>query len=412
MEKTKKRGRILAVLMAIVTVFSIIPILGEATADAAIKTLYVSNSEAMRIINQRMIKPGGGTYYTPQMSRLKYWNTNDKKGICTWCAFTNLLNRRVALENTNPQSKFFSFETVTKKLSGSNNYTLVDNSTIYLGDKENFADRYNNNFDNGKTGSNKVTYRGRKAPFASDSVAEKKNQVVKLLNEHPEGIVVQYKKDSSRMHGIVISGYYYDKNGKLRFKVIDSVDVRDGNGTAGETDMAEAWIGRGYGNYSTNADTTINNIFTYLKYYVFLAKEPIDIDLSGFYGSGALPYGKGYNIPGNITSTYEIKSVEARVVDGASGQYDATARYYTGFTKNKQNLGGKPVQITIDGSKAVTEDPDEHYTIPHYIMNIKQTDINNYMYMGGLRKGNYYFEVKVTDVKGNTQTTRTAFSIR
>lgn len=385
MKQTTTKGRIMAFLMAIVTVFSLIPILGGATADAAIKNIRISNSEAMNLINQRMTT----AYYTPQMSRSHsrvkengQWipdPNGSKNGICTWCAITNLLNRRIALETSAFSSaKKFTISDVAYVASGkkeagvqwtNENYAQKD-KLIYI-KNYNGSDHYNNVFSNGS-----YSFKARSYTFASSDRAQKKSQLVELLDKHPEGIVVQFS-NSNGNHGVVFTGYYY-QNGSVKFYVQDTAGSTYGNSKNWK--IPEVHIGKSYGN-GGNEDKVIDG----LKYYVALCKEPIDIDLTGF--KNTLTYGNGYNIPGRITSNANIATVNARVYSGQD-QYQTTVNLTTGGKAEKTltNVGVKELNIT-------------------------DTAIND-MKMGGLRKGDYYFEVKVTDVNGKTYTERTAFSVR
>jgi len=117
----------------------------------------------------------------------------------------------------------------------------------------------------------------------------------------------------------------------------------------------------------------------------------IKIDLSAF--NGKLTYGKSYSIPGTVTSAVNISKVYARVVNGED-RYQSTATYRSGHSK-----AGKRAEYTLTGVNTKN-------------FNIKGSAIDNNISMGGLRQGNYYFEVKVTDVNGNTRTVRKAFSVR
>lgn len=383
----------MAFLMAIVTVFSLIPILGGATISAAISSYKPSNSTAMSTINQRMKNGSGGTYYTPQMwrsvSRTKnsngtYTYSSKTNGICTWCAVNNLLNRRVALENSSPTSKFFTMKETVKVLSGSSNYVEYKPNYIWIGNKDWYTDLYDNTFVN----SAGISYKARHYSFASTNVEDKKIQLKKLLDEHPEGVVVQFSRtfnkgtnnERTENHGFVISGYYYS-SGKLSFYAVDTgssasyASYKDGKNTR----LEDAWIGVGT-KYGNNGDA--DKIIQGLTFYVSLVPEPISIDLTGF--KGTLKAGSPYGIPGNISSNANIQTVVARIYYGQD-QYQGNVASVTLTNVGKKELNTKE---KIGGK---------------YIDSIS---------MGSLRQGDYYFEVKVTDVNGNTLTKRTPFSVR
>jgi len=293
----------------------------------------------------------------------------------------------VALENSSPASKFFTMKETVKVLSGSNSYVEYKSNYIWIGNKAWYTDLYDNTF----TNSSEISYKARKYEFASSSVVDRKIQLKKLLDEHPEGVVVQFsrtfnkgKKDErTENHGFVISGYYYE-NGKLKFYAVDTgtaasyASYKEGKNTR----LEDAWIGVGtkYGN-NGKADKVIDG----LQFYVSLVPEPISIDLTGF--KNMLSLGSGYNIPGRISCNSNIKTVKARIYSGQN-QYQGTVNLTTG--------GKAEVTLTNVGKKD---------------LNITSTAING-IKMGGLQAGDYYFEVEVTDVNNKTVKKRTAFSVR
>lgn len=123
-----------------------------------------------------------------------------------------------------------------------------------------------------------------------------------------------------------------------------------------------------------------------------------EFNLSGF--KKTLPYGQLYHIPGSVTSNGNmILEINARVIDAASGQYNATATYYNGFVWKGVNLSGVQVKSTV------TLVGDWTYPFTGH-------KIDNEIHFAGLRKGNYYFEVKVTDTSYRTATKRIAFSVK
>ncbi len=370
------KKRVLALLMAFLTVISLIPVVGRITVDAA--TSY-NNSTARDKINSML----SASDYQRQLSRSHDKGKTNINGICTWCAVRNLLNRKVALDSSTYSeylSRQFTMPEVVKNVSGSSIYKDLGDNIIWIGNGETFPDYYDNDFSKGG-----YTYTTSESAFGAtgkskQDIDERKNQVKNLLDEHPEGIVVQYYRNKDNKHGIVISSYYYDSSNNLRFRVVDSVDVASGKG---EINMEDAHIGKGYGNSSGNVT---DNVFQHLTSYVFIAKDPIDIDLSGF--KGHLPYGKPYKIPGLITTSKAmILEVNARVIH-ASDPYATTAKYNNGQ----------------DAKSTVTLIGDFRYPI-------KSHKIDNEMSLGKLNPGNYYFEIKVTDTNYRTLTKRIGFTI-
>ena len=500
MKKTK-RGRIFALVMAIVTVFSLIPILGsrvQAAGNSANDTIkgilghddYVPQTSRYR---QRSGSAGNYTYSRP-------------RGICTWCAFTNLLNRRVALDmgskNLYEANKFDLLGIASRlaevdpdvSFNKSEAYISADKKYIWVGNAESIDDTYNTTF----TAKGGRSYTG-KIVNLSGAVNTKKQALKDALDDNPEGIVIQFTKDENNKHGIVLTGYYYkeDKTGNLDYLSFYTVDTA---GTYGDglTKIEDAYIGNHYDN-----GRNVNTIVQSTKYYVCLGKGStgslridnlsidgktnpivlvkgksanlmgtvssgvnvtsvnavikneygstvynstiypqaksvnlkssalntgsncikfgtlavgdytltitakdaagksvtktlpftiaIKIDLSSF--NGNLTYGKSYSIPGTIISAENISKIYARVVNGED-QYQSTATYRPGHAK-----AGKKVECTVTGVNAKN-------------FNIKSSAIDNNLSMGGLRQGNYYFEVTVTDVSGHVRTVRKAFSVR
>ena len=536
MKKTK-RGRIFAFVMAIVTVFSLIPILGsrvQAAGNSANDTIkgilghddYVPQMNRSRYRSTSKIDNTyinyGGYYYSSRSSKLKDENGKEYAGaggICTWCAFTNLLNRRVAYDGKTRESfeaNKFDILSVAKRIGNTSEGVRFwgasgEREYLWIGNKKSFDDVYTKSFDNGKgrsyTGVQKnlsKDIRDLTGEALTNRVNAVKETLKAELDNHPEGIVIQFSKDSSNMHGIVLTGYYYTQ-GYLSFYTVDTA------GTYGDgfTPIESSYLGTHYGNQNYNGAQKLENIVKYIAYYVYLtspsgdladpgpvgikdlsidgktsaislvqgaanlmgkvisgsiitsiqafitntstgetkynntiypnatsvdlkgsalntgsscikfgnlgtgsfkltvkatdadtktlnftitsATTGITIDLSAFKGN--LTYGQSYGIPGTITSGANISKVYARVVYGED-QYQSTATYRPGHAK-----AGKKVEYTVTGVNAKT-------------FNIRNSAIDANLSMGGLRKGNYYFEVTVTDVNGNTKTARKAFSVR
>ena len=502
--------------------------------------MYVEAADTANTANEKIKKILAKADYVPQMNRSRYRSSSNVDGtyikygdyyyssratklidstgneyagaggICTWCAFTNLLNRRLAYDLGSKElfeANKFDILSVAKRIANTSDGVKFagkegERDYIWIGNQKSYADQYNKTFTNG----NNRSYTGEIVSFASGtSVSDKKNTLKNALDNHPEGIVIQFYKNSSNMHGIVLTGYYTKDDGSLSFYTVDTA------GTYGDgfTKIEDAYIGKNYGNNSSvdtivqytsyyvclssgsgsvvppspvdifdlsidgkissimlkagqsanlmgkaaagmviksinavikkstgeivynktiNPNTTsvkiqdtalnksVNNSTDYIKFgslkegsytitvtakdannntatksLSFTVSNGITIDLSAF--NGNLSYGKSYSIPGTITSTAKISKVYARVVNGQD-QYQSTATYRKGHAK-----AGQRAECTVTGVNA-------------YTYNIKGSKIDNAISMGGLNVGNYYFEVTVTDVNGNTKTARKAFTIR
>lgn len=121
-----------------------------------------------------------------------------------------------------------------------------------------------------------------------------------------------------------------------------------------------------------------------------------------------LQYNLGYAIPGVIMVRKPINRIEAKVLDGASGgQYGyAVARYRSGYTKNGVNLSNQPVQYTWNCS--VTQSWPCNFKPA---VRLTGSPIDNNIFFGGLRRGNYYFQITVYFEDGNSITDSKAFTI-
>lgn len=396
MRTRKMLGRIIAAMIAVLMAVGALPFAASEYVEAA-----DTANEANEKINDILTHDD----YVPQMSRYRKrsgtpgaYSYINPRGICTWCAFTNLLNRKVALAgistygvNTSVGKAVskgyyilnkFDIEGVASHLAEvaavpgfdkSQTYVSSDKKNIWVGNSDSIADNYDAIF----RSNSGLTYQGTIKSLTGNAVAKKKALKV-ALDAHPEGIVIQYAKDSANMHGIVLTGYYYKgsvKDENLSFTTIDTAGAY-GDGL---TKIEDAYIGKKYG--------SVDAIMTYTKYYVYVG-APEYINLSGF--KGTLSYGKSYSIPGKINSDTYITKIEARVCDARDQN---CVKYRAGY----KNLGGQFVTETWTGRTMKFDIPG--------------SKIDN-IAMGGLDRGDYFFMVTITDENGKTRSARVPFSVK
>ena len=147
-------------------------------------------------------------------------------GSCTWCALTDLLNRRIALEckgnETISGSDLFTFKEVAKVVSGNEGLSNDQFNKKYVSgtgktdkgtpmffyiDGYNGADYFNNHHfkrtSNGKAYDFTLKY--VKDDLGSANYQTRQTKFKNLLDAHPEGILV-YCGES---HGYLLTGYYF-----------------------------------------------------------------------------------------------------------------------------------------------------------------------------------------------------------
>ena len=255
-------------------------------ADPAIVTTGIGNSSAMEVINSRMKKAD----YVAQMWRSREaTRSNGKwipkelsdeekpgKGICTWCALTNLLNRRLALEKSDfAETEKFKISDIAYVASGkAAKYDVNTWENDIYGEKGRFiyikdysgANFYHNVYST-RDGSYSIQVSDELQMKSSktDAVA-RKNELVEILDKHPEGILIQFDNYSGGYHGFVLTGYYYDQNSNLRFYALDT-----GNSSYYDANnnwpIEEVYIGRTYGKASQGG---VDNIFKNIRFYAVL----------------------------------------------------------------------------------------------------------------------------------------------
>ena len=247
------------------------------TADPAIVTSGVGNSSALDVINSRMNKSD----YIRQMWRSYTTTTttgttptqNKDRGICTWCALTNLLNRRLALEKSDfANITKFTISDIAYVASGK--AAVCDRtqweSSIY-GERSSFiyianyngANYYHNVFST-HDGSYSIQVSDElKMNTSADNVEGRKKELAGILDQHPEGILIQFDNNNGGYHGFVLTGYYYENNA-LRFYALDT-----GNSNYYDAErnwpIEETYIGRTY-----SKNNSADNIFKNIRFYAVL----------------------------------------------------------------------------------------------------------------------------------------------
>ncbi len=383
MEKMKRRTqrgtssglvRLWAGFMALLMVIGLMPEAVSLTVNAAESSSAIANEKIKGILGhddyvpqitrtrkRSSTKPNdtylynGGYYYSTKNTTLydeiKKENYSGAGGICTWCAFTNLLNRRIALDGGKKEvfeANKYDILNVAKRIGNTNEGVRFsvsgENDYIWIGNKRAFDDVYTKSFDNGKgrsyTGDTKTAINNRELKTTRDldeydltqRINEIKNKLKEELDGHPEGIVIQFNKDSSNMHGIVLTGYY-DNQGYLSFYTVDTA------GTYGDgfTPIESSYLGTHYGNESFQGVKKIDNIVKYITSYTYIISAsgslvmpdpnaPVCISNLSIDGkSGEVSLAKGSaNLMGTVTSGKKIKSVNAVVTLDGVQKYNDT----------------------------------------------------------------------------------------
>lgn len=383
MEKMRRRTqrgtssrlvRIWAGLMAVIMVIGLMPEAVSLTVNAAESSSAIENEKIKGILGhddyvpqitrtreRRSTQPNdtyiynGGYYYSTKNTTLydeiKKENYSGAGGICTWCAFTNLLNRRIALDGGTKavfEANKYDILNVAKRIGNTNDGVRFSvsgqNDYIWIGNKREFVDVYTKSFDNGKgrsyTGDTKTsinnielnTTRKLKDDALTKRINEIKEKLKNELDAHPEGIVIQFSNDVG-MHGIVLTGYYYT-NGYLSFYTVDTGGSNYGDGF---TPIEDSYLGTNYGNKSFQGVKRIDNIVKYITSYTYIISAsgslvmpdpnaPVSINNLSIEGkSGEVSLIKGSaNLMGTVTSGKKIKSVNAVVTIGSVTKYNYT----------------------------------------------------------------------------------------
>lgn len=445
MEKMKRRtqqstssllGRIGAGFMAILLVIGTLVGYGCESVSAANVT-YTDITDAMTKINNRMkghyvaqmyrsrkrvekIPSGQEKYYTTIKEGWYYRNSEagiaDKGGgICTWCSFINLLNRRLAAEcSTDGEfdaTKLFTVEEVFKVVCGMKNNsdfyfrmyedekrTLGKQNFIYISGYDGNTDDFSDTYTNG-SGYSITT---QEFSFSASLTAEEKMEKVrKLLDEHPEGVQVYYKRDDNNKHGVVMIGYYYDEYNDPKFQVLDPVSFAgdEKNNWALET----SWVGKQYQNGGV-AREVFDHLISYIVVTdsrtgeVACGKTPSDgepnnnsgntdvaplvikdLSIDGEKTSVMLDYKKSANLCGTVTSGATIKEIRA-VVSSKDGSVNKTYGPISPsdqetYNPNSVNLAKSALNKTVNDKKI-------------------------YIAFGDFAPGSYTLKVSATDYAG------------
>ncbi len=376
------RGRILAGLMSLFMVIGLLPIIGG-TALVNAATSFANQESIMNLINARMNKANTSkhfqTLYVHQMWRarvqrtslpddekmLSYTSPSDNKtypsytsqfgnyyyrnnknnpnnpeakgaGICTWCAYANLLNRKIALLSSSADrdangkmliEKLFTMQDVVPALSGvtgiyyENYDTLSSQNFIYIGSNNGYSNGYNHTLSKGN-----YTITTASQNISSLSTHEKKTKIAELIADHPEGVVVQFGRNGNN-HGFVITGYDEANN---QWYALDT-----GSSSRYSADknwkIEDCWIGQSpsYGNKDNDRSLIADKIFDGISSVVYITSSnggsnPPDntsalkisnLSIDGKAEPATLTQGKSANLMGTVSSDANITSIRAEIID-------------------------------------------------------------------------------------------------
>ena len=402
MEKMKRRthrgasnslGRLWAGLLAILLVIGLVPEAVSMTvdaADSAVDNTEYTNARAREIIRERLDLSD----YTHQMKRVhcwsktsqngydnisgEYYSTNDGNGACTWCAVTSMLNRYLALRkksfSSNKDASKFSFCDVATAISQTPAGNYVEYKKwdttykswryyFFVGNKpasgfeeqEKFKDEYEKRTYVNSAGD---TIKLGRYCFSSSNAEKRKVELKNLLEAHPEGVAFQFG-NSEGSHGIVISSYYMD-GGNIKFRVIDSVDIRDeteGN-DKGELPIESAYISRGYKTSSTE------DIIEHITYVLYVSSytagdgtgtayvSPLTISNLSVNGNSkdvVLKKGSKANLMGAVSSGAVIEALSAKIVDSSGTVVAEVKPYKPGTTY--VDIAGSALNVPTEQKK-------------------------------------------------------------
>jgi hypothetical protein len=412
--------------MAILLVIGVMPEGGSVTVDAAESASAIANETIKDILGygdyvpqitrtrmRSSTKPNdtylynGGFYYSTKSTNLydeiKKEYYSGAGGICTWCAFTNLLNRKIALDGGTKavfEANKYDILNVAKRIGNTDEGVRFSvsgqNDYIWIGNKREFADVYNKSFDNGKgrsyTGYTEVkvnnvrldSTRNLKDDTLTKRINEIKEKLKNELDAHPEGIVIQFSNDVG-MHGIVLTGYYYT-NGYLSFYTVDTGGSNYGDGF---TALEDSYLGTNYGNKSFQGVKRIDNIVKYITSYVYIQSAsgnlstpgPVEINhlsINGQTSSICLNEGDRANLTGTVISSANITSVSALITK------EGRVFYNTPIAPNVQ---------TVDLIESALNKGDGCITF------------------GTLEPGTYELTLTAMDSNGKTDTKKITFTI-
>lgn len=138
------------------------------------------------------------------------------------------------------------------------NFNIVRNDGIAIGNKNKYLSDAENNYlispikeakldENGKPIKDEKGKIKTKTTGGKNRLGATEYDIVKQLNEHPEGIEFYVKTEKGGQHHVVISHYTVDNNGKIQFYVVDPVQVRNGKSTPQK--LEDCWIYTKYLNH-------------------------------------------------------------------------------------------------------------------------------------------------------------------
>lgn len=164
---------------------------------------------------------------------------SDGGGLCTSCATALMMRRRQIKDEYDIKYNLFDFYDV--RMSFGLSRTSAENltsATAYWTQKKGFSNWY--------SGDGNITFytAGIAVSKIGTTVEKRKENIISLLADHPEGVVI-YCKYSSGSHAILLTEYDYETD---TFYACDSVDVRNAiNGVKDQrflypVNLSETWL--------------------------------------------------------------------------------------------------------------------------------------------------------------------------
>lgn len=220
-------------------------VLPDAGIDEILKGVYDPNGK----FGTAWYTRGGG--YIPQVTR------EGGGGMCTTCAVTNLLNRKLARETKTMAYRFDYEKDVIPQMyrvPASAGYLFYDGNYKYHFNTETNYRETGFSITNSKgSGSYQRTYTLTRVLASGDKNA----QLRALLLQHPEGVVMHVHG-----HAIVVTGCKGDVNGNYTYYAIDTASCifdKNINATSnyqynGSVDLIYSWVNADNGKKKNGAD--------------------------------------------------------------------------------------------------------------------------------------------------------------
>ena len=341
-------------------------------------------------------------------------------GLCTWCAMRDLINRRLAYDDSDNTPELVSFREIAEAITYAEGYrnfqagykeipndasffTYLDGYNVDGNLKEVLDTTYNYSFANGRSGAYTV---GKED--ASGKVNERKERLRTLLLEHPEGVLVYLEN-----HGVLLTGYYRDNDGNIQFYVHDTANPYYGEinpDTNAPTDPnwklnnTKIYITNTYGNNS--ADTVISK----LKYYCYITStltEPVPIVTGP--SPTATPTATPTPAPSSTAkvtySNFWLGSTEhtPKLAEGSKCNINGTVSG-VGIAKIEAFIAvlgnyTTPIRYTNGNQAIVSKNFNPSQNINY---TLRSSELDNALTFGKIAPGKYNLVVRARDSAGNT----------